>query len=516
MLIVGDISGIQDYLFDVVDQQGGQSRRLRARSFFLQTLAEMAALRIRRAAAWERSQQIICAAGKFLLIGDELSPTAQKRVREEAVSLENWLRERTGAQVRFSLACSNQGQTLREQYDHAMHRLQWEKSRAWAHLVARNGKWNTALLVLDNSNNEQQQRDEEIGRQLPQTQWMTVHESPGPGRIDIGGLDVSLHSARPDPNARSVVEIVDLRGTGLSSSRPGTATRRLLRHIPSDENGLPLDFDHIAARSLGAPYLGVLKMDADRLGQAIDTLLQDTADWKSLTEFSTRLDRFFAERLDDELARPQWSSIYTVFAGGDDLLLVGPWNLLFDYAGHVQTLFRTEFRDRGLTISAGLAIVNPKRPIRRAAQEASALLEQAKTQAAPGEKEARDQFAALGQVWKWENHEVVAHSARCLVRWVEDQAAMRGWLHTLLRLTLDREKEPLSAARLAYHIERNYPRTDDRNPGKAALRRWANQIADDFDTGQLKETQYLPAILRYALIATRTTTGEVYEQFQPG
>src|SRR5262249_29909423 len=46
-LVVGDLSGIQDYLFDIATVgAGGVARRLRARSFFLQMLAEVAALKV--------------------------------------------------------------------------------------------------------------------------------------------------------------------------------------------------------------------------------------------------------------------------------------------------------------------------------------------------------------------------------------------------------------------------------------------------------------------------------------
>jgi len=39
MIVLGDISGIQSYLFDVAEAGGGQARRLRARSCFIQLLA---------------------------------------------------------------------------------------------------------------------------------------------------------------------------------------------------------------------------------------------------------------------------------------------------------------------------------------------------------------------------------------------------------------------------------------------------------------------------------------------
>lgn len=46
MIIFGDISGIQAFVFDVAEEGGGQAQRLRARSFMFQLIAEVATIRI--------------------------------------------------------------------------------------------------------------------------------------------------------------------------------------------------------------------------------------------------------------------------------------------------------------------------------------------------------------------------------------------------------------------------------------------------------------------------------------
>jgi hypothetical protein len=43
MLVIADISGIQDFLFDVQDEGGGQAASLRFRSLRIQLIAEAAA-----------------------------------------------------------------------------------------------------------------------------------------------------------------------------------------------------------------------------------------------------------------------------------------------------------------------------------------------------------------------------------------------------------------------------------------------------------------------------------------
>ncbi len=560
-IIVGDVSGIQDYLLDIVGSHGGQSRRLRARSFFLQAFSELAARRILSAAGWGDDCLLFSAAGKFLLRGPDLEPSHREAVERERGVVAEWLRDTVGARIRLALCMVPESPSVRESYNRALTALQKEKLRPWANIAVHNGEWNPEKLVLDpiyldpiyptcsicrrqlatasiripDEDSEipvcwMCRQDDEMGRILPASRFMTIHDpSDGMSEYEIAGLKLSLHPNKPDTaTARYVFDLSDSAPRWDGSAK--IVSRRITRHIPTDNQGHPLDFDNIADQAEGGPYLGVLKMDVDSLGKAVDHILKDAGDWQPLIQFSQRLDKFFAVKLDEEMRQPKWSSIYTVFSGGDDLLLVGPWNIVFDFAFHVQQLFQAEFRDLELTISGGMALVKKKHPIRRAVMQADALLEQeAKSKPAPGATEAKDQFAAFGQIWKWRNHEAIAHHARCLTKWVRDNSAERGWLHDLLRFTLQRETSHLSSgscysasflpdglqretnhlssARLSYHITRNYPKENDPSPEKQALRRWANQIAADFEKGRNIETIYLSAIARYALLATREQKG---------
>jgi CRISPR/Cas system-associated protein Cas10 (large subunit of type III CRISPR-Cas system) len=46
MIMLGDISGIQGFVFDFAEEGGGQAQRLRARSFMVQLIAKVASIRI--------------------------------------------------------------------------------------------------------------------------------------------------------------------------------------------------------------------------------------------------------------------------------------------------------------------------------------------------------------------------------------------------------------------------------------------------------------------------------------
>jgi CRISPR-associated protein Csm1 len=286
--------------------------------------------------------------------------------------------------------------------------------------------------------------------------------------------------------------------------------RRLARHVPKHNNEL-VRFSDLALGNEGDNLLAVFKADVDSLGSHFKNLLEAKRSFRFLKETSQELDQFFAGRLDNELHQPQWSRIYTIFAGGDDLLLVGRWDLILDYAHRVHGLFQEQFGKHNLTLSAGIAFAKPKQPIKFAVEQAEELLHQAKTEAFFG-KLPKDQVGTLGQVCKWSDYPKILDCGKQWKTWVNQGIAQHGWLQTLLKLGLQREgageDKWMATAHLAYHVARNYPRKDDRNYEKQNLRRWADQLIRDFDDQSHIETRYLPAIARYALMATRRVQEE--------
>ena len=144
MIVLGDVSGIQNYVFDVAEEGGGQAQRLRARSFFVQLLAEVAALRVLRALEWSIDSIILAAAGKFLLQG-AARPEIEASLTRERRAINEWLLRETRAELRLSLAWAESG-TEAESYRDAQRQLQLAKSQAWAPMAG--AGWDTAQLIL--------------------------------------------------------------------------------------------------------------------------------------------------------------------------------------------------------------------------------------------------------------------------------------------------------------------------------------------------------------------------------
>jgi CRISPR-associated protein Csm1 len=530
MLIAGDISGIQGFLFDVAQEGGGQARRLRARSFYIQLLSECIALRVLRAAGWGQPQVVFSGAGKFILHGDVLSDAQLERVNFEREFVTRWLAEKLGAQLSFSLALASDDPSPQQSYERLMASLQREKARSWSAVAQKDSGWLSQALVLNPLDTpcalcgkhkaERTETDDdgtqrricelchqhrETGKRLPRVQWIAINGDATLDSVDVAGLTVSLLEQFPREPKGLLMSI----GTASAPSSVDLGKlfeRRLARHVPTSDSGQPLEFKYLAEQARGDKLLAILKADADSLGEKLSGVLQDATGLTALAEFSAELESFFGETIDTELKKERWRLIYTVFAGGDDLMLVGPWEVIVDFAGHLHGLFAEQFGERGMTISAGVSFLKYKRPIKHAAEHAEDLLNQAKTMRAPSSSSPKDQCAAFGQVWKWKDHDAIVLRAKRLAARVDDGSMKRGSLHTLLELGLMRQQMKdgqgeRATSRLAYHVARNYPKSGE-------LRRWVDQLLADFDDCKTTDALYLRAITRYALTATRNQREE--------
>lgn len=100
-------------------------------------------------------------------------------------------------------------------------------------------------------------------------------------------------------------------------------------------DGEPLYFDCIANKSGGKKLLGYLKADVDNLGSlfayGLGDDLQDRNSISRLATLSRMLDLFFSGRI-EQLLSIEYTDCYSVFSGGDDLLIIGRMR---DYYGTI-------------------------------------------------------------------------------------------------------------------------------------------------------------------------------------
>lgn len=151
-------------------------------------------------------------------------------------------------------------------------------------------------------------------------------------------------------------------------------------------------FEDYAAGS----WLGVLRMDVDGLGARF---VKGFSSMEEYRRFSDRLTDFFKTKVKKELACQFAADVMVLYAGGDDLFVVGQWNRTIEFARKVHDDFASCFEADGLTLSGGVIVVDAKFPIAKSAELARDAEETAK-RFRGGEKNA---FSLLGQCISWKD-----------------------------------------------------------------------------------------------------------------
>lgn len=236
-------------------------------------------------------------------------------------------------------------------------------------------------------------------------------------------------------------------------------------------------------RYQGIAALGVLKADVDDLGMLMGCGLgSGRFTLTRLATLSRQLNQFFAVDLPGFLAAtPAYSDVYTVFAGGDDLFLIGPWKRIIE----LSLLLRSRFEDyvcrnKRVHFSAGITFHKPHTPVDRMADAAEMALEQSKHE----NPEKKDRLTLFSETVTWEKALELVEIRKTLEAWLDDEAetvntAMLYRLNDLMEMAgkevilqeagIDRFEDMSCAkwrAYLAYTVARNVAGKLKRTPEK--------------------------------------------------
>lgn len=496
ILIGGDYSGIQDYIFHITNRgSGGASKRLRARSFFVYLFSEATIHKILHALDLPLVCNLFSAGGKFLLLAPNIEGVADV-LQQAKAEIDTEISRTYFNQFSFLLswmeingyeAKNRPGEfkiySFYKSAEDMFHRLETEKLKKFSSvLIERCSKtWSPAKFKATKMYEQYKEsgdckicgrgpgikaeidpdtkeatmccpacyRDKhKIGEELPKAKFIAFGKGVlGPDADTVGDRIVLFHSIDPAGGTVSDGYYAQLLQTPrvmpdhylvyrLSSQDDGVTTtgqRPIIRklyanHVPVEENKI-LSFESIAEKSFwkngdrnyGSDLLGVLKVDVDNLGLVFSRGFEkpsrleleqayDDIDRKTVSRFLTlsrMMELFFSGWIRDIMeadrdtiiqqlleseninreafgkylrsASIDFKNIYTVYSGGDDLVLVGPWETMIVFALHMSNEFRkyTCYNDY-VTLSAGLAFVKNRHPIASAIKQADVLLERSK------------------------------------------------------------------------------------------------------------------------------------------
>ncbi len=461
LLIGGDISGIQKYIYDIASVGvGGVAKRLRARSFYISMISEVVTQRLLDELNLPSVCNIISSGGRFFIIAPNTETTKDKLVNIKKNGSEWMLNEFHGnlylnlEYIEFSGKGLEIGKSSIESgfsrvFERISDKLDSAKLHKFNEIFVSENKWGDRFLsdieinnickscgkIPVNENQEFCDKckiDANIGNLLPDAKYIAF------SRIKPTHQDY-LSFFSDVPYYVSVLNRLDdsdyyliLRLNNLDLDRKAEGFKIIANYVYQlkdrntqcaacqkiDECGLiqegsfpkTASFDCVVRLCEGKSLLGILKADVDNLGFIFsmglkknnkDDIDRDTI--SRVTMLSRMLDMFFTGWI-HHVVETLFPHCYIVYSGGDDLLISGPWNEIIELSQKINQDFKSyTCNNQNITLSAGIFLSKSKFPIARSSNLADEELEKSK-------KSDKNQVTLFNKTVQWQRFsELIGH-----------------------------------------------------------------------------------------------------------
>lgn len=303
--------------------------------------------------------------------------------------------------------------------------------------------------------------------------------------------------------------------------------RWLPTFTPLEEDHTISELGQMADGSEGASYWACLRMDVDNLGQTFQQGLGASYSLSRVSTLSSMLSLFFEGYLNKlcEDIDPQRRHLYLLYAGGDDLLLIGSWDKVLEAAQRIHEEFSAfTCRNNSLTLSGGISLHHPKFPLYQAAADTKEHLDTAKHFKHLDGHE-KDAFGFFGQTVSWEDLDWLGRWQGTLFSLIEQGKSDGGMevklsrsflfkLATIANLATQQEREEKAAQyshadlsrlvslykakwRLVYHLAREH----------TVFRAELEQLRGELLENSARHLEHLNALVRWVELATRKERG---------
>lgn len=403
LFVGGDLSGIQKFLYNITSKKAAVS--LKGRSAYLvnytKELCE-SILSIPSVATGNRKETVYCSGGKFYLITDDtqdIRSALDKFYRQ----VEKQLWEEHRGQLGIAIAYVPFYFTDNTESEVVINEEKVNIGNLWKNI-------NNKFTTLKNQK----------FRSVLQDQYAAMFEA-----LPVGG-DVRVCAITGIESAQCVKLDKDSDGDAiwvLPSVKEQVDLGKALREKEHFKT-----FEEYAKGS----YLGILRMDVDGMGERIQRGFNNLAEYR---RFSQKLQSFF-EGANSTLHSLQQKTEFKdylniIYAGGDDLFIVGKWSKVLDYADEIRKAFATHTTGEDLTISGGLVVVGAKFPIAKAAEMAGDAEDEAKKYTCNGIS--KNAICFLGECVSWnQEFDEVKQLKDEFILQITQNGLSKGFLHKLM------------------------------------------------------------------------------------
>ena len=458
--------GIQNFIFS----QGGETHKnsakiLRGRSFYISLLMELAADMLCENTGMPHTGIIMNAAGAITMILPNTDET-KNAIRKTEEKINEWLLEYFYGEVSLGFPyveasaeeiknkLDDLGEEIAEKLEKNKFRKIDDKHLKVVESYCEDGK----VLCHWCGKRPVAQKDVkcpicddviEIGEKLVKNDRILILNGNIEGNklktLIYGKYGLSFEaSGEKDSWSEYIVKVWDLRSDDFTQIT--TSHKQFKAYVSTDDNGEVKDFGEIAKGEQGLDALGILKSDIDNLGlifyEGISKRYRNTL--AKQISFSRQVNYFFTIYL-PHLFNEKYKKTYTVFAGGDDLFLIGRWDEIMDLAFDIREEFRKySCKNPQVTFSSGISISKPKEPIRTLYRQAEDALEASKNfeekynelcgQPSDDSKKVKkkDSLTIFGETIRWDKAENFKDIDGELAEWIRKGDMNSAGLYKLL------------------------------------------------------------------------------------
>lgn len=446
LLVSGDLSGIQKFIFDLKQQgEKGVSKILRGRSFYISQMTSAAVHYILDETGLTPVNRIMDAGGRFTLLMPNTDEVKKKigncRDRIEEFCLRTFSGELAliiDYNVSFSLddmkgdkfsyiigdfMAVETEKAKKRPLSNALKKSSFVMEENYVELADKGACIICGKEPQIGGNYDNYERGKicdfayKKGQELPGAYYILLEKVyDHPETTDFWGkyhLSVSRSkNFKGDLDKLSYIECINDYGDSvfpvieISTHVPRYTADNIKKleennQIKEDEDPPEPDdiktFSHIAYESKGIKMLGILKSDLDNMGFIFREGLPKNKITLARTVALSRCVNFFftyylSEYLDD---KEKYNETYTLFAGGDDLCLIGPWNRMIELSVDIQKEFcKYTGENDDITISSGIHFAKPHYPAGKAISHAEKVLEMSKDRG-------KNRFTMCGYTAEW-------------------------------------------------------------------------------------------------------------------
>lgn len=441
LLISGDISGIQDFIYTIPSK--GALKTLRGRSLYIDLLLEEFIDEYLEQIGLSRANVLYSGGGHFYILAPNMEDT-KKAIDKLQAKMNRWLMENIGINLYLAIGiaeCSANNLMKSEAQGNLFaivnKKLKDDKTIRYSkdenfleHIFNVEKEENTAKKECNICHNLvdklwKYNSDEEIACEfclnlyklgqdiLTQDLVFVISEEKIDGGIKIFGKDKDLYMYAVNIEDIDMFKGKILRIYSKNNLLENDLAIRLYLadYSAKNENDEVMTFDDLAKSSCkidkGIKRLGVLRLDIDDLGIAFSSgfvsdkdKIEDNLRYATLSRYadlSKDISMFFKVAINKicagdligcvdfeekafnilGIAKAQKRKVNIIYAGGDDLFLVGAWDEVLEVAIDINRAFK-QFTNGKLTLSAGMAMFSPTYPISKMAEIAGLLVQMSK------------------------------------------------------------------------------------------------------------------------------------------